>query len=121
MFDVCHRAIERLLRAGIGVVMDATNLRERHREPVYEVAERCGAPLLIVRVEARPGVVRRRLEERAVGAGRQASYLADWEIYSRMRYARERIARGHLYVDTSNGIDEALDRIVSAVESQLRG
>ena len=121
VFDVCHRAIEGLLRAGTSVVMDATNLRERHREPVYEIAERRGVPLVIVRVEAPPGVVRRRLEERAVTAGPGASNLADWEIYRRMRYARERVARSHLNVDTSNGVDEALDRIVSAVEGRLRG
>ena len=52
VFDVCHTLIERLLSEGRTVIMDATNLVEAHRGTVYVIAERTGARLIIVRVDA---------------------------------------------------------------------
>ena len=52
------KAIERLLRAGIGVIMDATNLRERHREPVYEIAEATDLLLAVRAADAEVGAAR---------------------------------------------------------------
>jgi len=118
VFDVVHLAIAGLLKKGLPVVMDATNLMERHRATVYGIAEACGLPLIIVRVEAAPAVVKERLEQRA--ASNSAPYAADWEVYRRMRFRRERISRGHIGVNTSKGLDQALEAIVAAVESVLR-
>ena len=120
VFDVCHATIERLLRRGIGTIMDATNLQERHRERVYDIAEQCDASLFIVRVDAPPRVVRERLEQRLAMAGPQGPYAADWEVYRRMRYTKERIGRDHFYVDTSKGTEEAVVSVVDAVQNRLQ-
>ena len=111
VFAACHALIERLLGEGLVVIMDATNLVEVHRRTVYAIAERAGARLIIVRVEAPEPTARRRLEERAArGEG-----LADWAVRQRMRRTRETIQRPHRRVDTSRDIAEAVKEIAAEV------
>ena len=38
LFRACHQLLEELLAAGIPALCDATNLRELHRRPLYEIA-----------------------------------------------------------------------------------
>ena len=54
LFRAVHHLIERLLRKGISLIFDATNLSEQHREYLYSIAERLDIKLVLVRVEA-PG------------------------------------------------------------------
>ena len=111
VFDVCHALVERLLGEGRVVILDATNLVEAHRRTVYAIAERTGARLIIVRVEAPESTARLRLEERAArGEG-----LADWSVRRRMRRAREPIQRPHRLVDTSGDISDAVKEIADEV------
>src|SRR5512136_2730871 len=50
LFRACHGLVEELLRKGISVVLDATNLEEHNRERLYHIAEQSGARLIIVRM-----------------------------------------------------------------------
>ena len=68
LFSACHVLIEDLLRTGIPVIFDATNLLEHHREYLYRAADRAGAKLILVWVEAPPELVRQRLLARERGA-----------------------------------------------------
>lgn len=61
LFSACHVLIEELLTKGIPVIFDATNLLEHHREYFYDAAERAGAKLIPVWVEAPTEVVQQRL------------------------------------------------------------
>ena len=61
LFQAVHLLIERLLKKGISLILDATNLSERHREYLYNIADRLGVELILVRVEAPPEVVRARM------------------------------------------------------------
>ena len=63
-FRACHLLIERLLRKGISLILDATNLSERYRERLYSIADRLDVRLTLVRIEAPPQVVRERLKSR---------------------------------------------------------
>ncbi len=116
LFAAIHAAIERLLAAGVASALDATNLAERHREPLYEIAEKQGAKLLLVDVTAPPEVVRSRLAGRAQGADRRDLSDADAAVYERMRRQVEEIPREHLLVDTSKDIGPALDAISREME-----
>ena len=40
LFRACHNLIGSLLRSGVSVIFDATNLMERHREQIYRIARR---------------------------------------------------------------------------------
>lgn len=114
LFQAIHHLIERLLKKGIHLVLDATNLSERHREYLYSIADRLGVKLVLAQVEAPPETVqarlRRRLEERE---GRSD---ADWTVYEKMKESAEAIHRQHYVVDTSRDVTPVLDKIVKEIE-----
>ena len=111
LFQACHLLIEELLRDGVGVVFDATTLSERHREPLYRIAEKANAKLVLVRVICPPEVIRQRLERRSAGYDSEDNSEADWGIYTRMLSAVEAIRRDHYVVDTSKDTRVVLGRI----------
>ncbi len=112
LFEACHRLIEELLRRGIPLIFDATNLVERHREHLYRIADTVGAKMILVRVEAPPEVVRQRLNNRPSTAARQDRSDADWKVYQKMRSSAQKIRRNHFAVDTSRDIAPVIDKIV---------
>jgi len=117
LFAAIHAAIERLLQAGVHTILDATNLAEWQREPVYATAERTGARLVLVWLEAPPQIVQARLANRCHGADTQDRSTAGHAVYERMRAQVEEIRRPHRVVDTSRRTQEALDAIAEEMES----
>lgn len=115
LFQASHFLIERLLKKGIPIILDATNLSERHRERLYNIAERLGVKLILVRVEAPPEIVRERLKARQAGANPANKSDADWEVYQRMKPTVEKIRRNHFAVDTSQDVTPVLNKIVREV------
>jgi predicted kinase len=109
LFAAVHQAIERLLAEGVSVVLDATNVAETERSPLYEVASRHDARLVLVQVTAPPSLVERRLaDRRASGEGHSEAGL---RVYEHMRWREEEIARPHHIIDTSKPIDRAVAAI----------
>jgi len=113
LFRAVQRLIEKLLKKGISLVLDATNLSERNREDLYSIADRLGVKLVMVRVEAPPEVVRERLEARLADSGNKSD--ADWTVYQRMKLSVQKMRRNHYAVDTSRDITPVLDKIVKEV------
>ena len=113
LFQAIHFLIEGLLKRGIPLILDATNLSERYREYLYNIADHLDVRLILVRVEAPPDVVRERLKMRR--EDRQRKSDADWGVYQKMRSSVEKIWRNHYVVDTSRDITPVLDKIVRAV------
>lgn len=112
LFAACHLLIEDLLRKGIPLIFDATNLVESHREHLYRIADGTGARLVMVRVEAPPEVVQERLRKRRSGTDPDDNSEADGEVYQRMSATAQRIRRKHFAVDTSRDISPVIDKIV---------
>ncbi|MBI4286117.1 MAG: ATP-binding protein [Chloroflexi bacterium] len=112
LFRALHFLIEILLKKGISVILDATNLSEKHREHLYNIAGRLDVKLILVRVIAPPAVVRERLLAREMGLDRATKSEADWQVYEKMRPTAERIGRKHYRVDTSRDITPIIDKIV---------
>jgi len=112
LFRALHLLIERLLKQGISLILDATNLSERYRERLYNIADRLDARLILVRVEAPPEVVYERLKTRQVGANPGDKSDADWAVYQRMKPSVQKISRNHYAVDTSKDINPVLDKVV---------
>ena len=110
LFRACHLLIERLLRKGVSLILDATNLSERYREHLYSIADRLNVKLILVRVEAPPEVVRERLKSRLKNLKNKSD--ADWEVYQRMKSSVQKIHRNHYVVDTSRDITPVVDKIV---------
>ena len=115
LFRACHLLIERLLKKGTPLILDATNLSERYRERLYSIADRLDVKLILVRVEAPAKEVRERLKARQGGRSPGKSD-ADWEVYQRMKLAVQKIGRNHYAVDTSRDITPVLDKIVREVK-----
>ena len=109
LFAACHLLIEEFLTEGRRVIFDATNLTEAFRRPVYEIAERAGSPLLVMRFTAPPPLVRKRLADRLAGANPLDNSDAGWTIYSKMRPHEEPIPRAHVTVDSSADTAWALE------------
>ena len=115
LFPACYFLIEELLKRGLPIIFDATNLLERHREHLYRIAEKAGAKLILVSVEAPPEVVQQRLIARKGGIDAEDNSQAGWEVYQKMKPQREKISRNHFVVDTSRDISAGIDKIVRAV------
>jgi predicted kinase len=116
LFAAIHAAIEGLLRAGVHTIFDATNLAEWQREPVYAIAQRTGARLILVWLEAPRAVVRGRLADRRRRVDPQDSSTAGPAVYQRMRGRVEEIRRPHRVVDTSQGTQEVVEAIAEEME-----
>jgi len=112
LFQTIHQLVDELLSKGIPVVLDATNLSERYRERLYNIAERRNAKLILVRVEAPPDVVRKRLASRLTQTGIKGNSDADWTVYQQMKSTVEKIRHNHYAVDTSRDIAPVLNKIV---------
>jgi len=113
---VCHILIDRLLKKGLRVIFDATNLVEFQREYVYRLAERNGAKLVIVQTTAPEEVVRQRLEKRHKARDNHDISDADWSVYARMKRRQQPIGRPHIVVDTSNNVEEAVRKILRVIQ-----
>ncbi len=113
LFRAVHLLIERLLKKGVSLILDATNLSERYRQYLYSIADRLDVKLVLVRVEAPPQVVEERLKARRENLGNKSD--ADWEVYQRMKPSVQHIRRNHYAVDTSRDITPVLNKIVREV------
>lgn len=114
LFAAIHEAIDELLADAVSVVLDATNLREAERAPLYEIADRRGAKLVLVEVTAPGALIRERLARRE-SAGSSLSE-ADTRVYERMLARTETIQRPHHVVDTSQDTGP----IVAAIAKEMQ-
>ncbi len=119
LFAAIHAAIEDILRRGASVILDATNLAEGEREPLYRIAEATGARLVVVRVVAPRWLIHRRLARRTLRIEPSRSE-AGVLVYERMRRRFEPIERPHFRVDTSRDTAAVIDAIVREMEGQPR-
>lgn len=116
LFQAIHHLIEHLLKKGIPLVLDATNLSERNREHFYHIAYQLDARLVMVRVEAPFEVVQKRLRNRAGGTGSEEDQSeADWAVFQKMKTSVQKIRRHHFAVDTSRDIAPVLDKVVREI------
>jgi len=113
LFRAIHYLIEGLLKRGMPLILDATNLSERYREHLYNIADRLNIKLILVRVEAPPDVVYERLKARSEGTKDNSD--ADWTVFQTMKPTVQKICRNHYAVDTSRDISPVLDKIVREV------
>ncbi len=112
LFRTLHRLIERLLKKGIPLILDATNLSERDRERLYNIADRLDVRLILVRVEAPPELVYQRLQARKNGGNSSGNSDADWDVYRKMKPTVQKISRRHYVADSSRDISPVLDKVV---------
>ncbi|HUW96344.1 MAG TPA: ATP-binding protein [Anaerolineae bacterium] len=114
----CHALMEKLLRKGVRVIYDATNLHERHRELVYRLADGNEVKLIIVKVVAPEKVACDRLQIRHETPEEDGvSSDADWQVYRRMARQVDPIGRNYVTVDTSQDLRAAVTRLLRLMRS----
>jgi predicted kinase len=101
VYTACHRRIAAALARGECVVFDGTNLRERRRTTLYQLAQRAGATAIVVVAYASDEVIRARLQHRAEGRDPEDQSDADLTVYLRMRRDTEPVPRPHIMVNTA--------------------
>jgi predicted kinase len=101
VYTVCHRRIAAALAGGKCVVFDGTNLRERRRRTLYQLAERARALTLVIVAYASEATIRDRMRFRAAGVDPTDQSDADWNVYLRMRRDTEPVPRPHVIVNTA--------------------
>ena len=112
LFDACHRVMAEFLRQGYPVLFDATNIRERDRAPVYDIARRYDAPLAVVVVTAPRAAVRERLRRREAEQGAGGWSDAGWPVYCRMAPGWEPVTGPYILANTAGDIRPALRRVL---------
>ena len=114
----CHAVMEKLLKKGVRVIYDATNLHERHREQVYRLADDLGVKLIVVKVTAPEAVASARLQGRQENKDEdQGVSDADWRVYRRMARDVDPIRRNFVVVDTSRDPDRAITKLLRLIRS----
>lgn len=113
VFRVCHQMLGEFLEEGYPVLLDATNLARRNREPVLAIARRLKVPVAIAVLSAPRDVIRQRLEHREAGMDPGTWSDAGFEIYSRMAPAWEPVQGPHIHVDTSQDTAAALQQVLA--------
>lgn len=113
LFRAVHFLIAGLLKKGISLVLDATNLSEHYREYLYNIAEQLKVKLILIYLEASPEVVSERLKARHEEAENRSD--ADWAIYQKMKPTVEKIKRKHYVINTAYDITPALNKIIKEV------
>lgn len=106
----CHALMAKLLKRGVRVIYDATNLIEYHRELVYRIAQKAGARLVVVKTVASEEVAQERLRTRQEEARELSD--ADWRVYRRMASRQEQVSHPHLVIDTSEDLEEAVAKVL---------
>ena len=120
LFKACQSLIADLLRQGMPVLLDATNLIEGNRERLYHVADGLRVRLVIVHLKAPPEVVRERLKGRSEGRDPEDKSDADWQVYRKMCSTAEPIKRNHFVVDTSRDISPAIAKVAREIRRWTR-
>ena len=113
LFAAVHELIDQLLGRNISVLYDATNLREEHRQTLYEIGARNGARFALVDVRAPQTVILKRLHERKPG---QSDSDAGVEVYEALRKSADAIDRPHFVIESTGDIGPAVDKILDELK-----
>ena len=117
VYGWCHTILESGLAVGRRVIFDATNLEERTRRRVYDIAERTNARLTIIWVTSPPGVVQARMLRRRERRDEDDLSDADWSVYLQLRRKADPIRRPHLVVNTATDTDTVVRRLLERLRS----
>jgi predicted kinase len=118
VYGWCHTVLRSSLVVGRRVIFDATNLEERTRRRVYDIAEQCDARLLIIWVTCPPGIVQQRLLRRQEKHDEDDLSDADWLIYLELRRKADPICRPHVVINTAADTGTVLRRILDRVQAE---
>jgi predicted kinase len=118
VYGWCHTVVRAALVVGRQVIFDATNLEERIRHRVYDIAQQCDARLVIVWVTSPPAIVQERMLRRQEMQDDEDLSDADWLIYLALRRKAEPIRRAHIVINTAADHETLFQRLVDRLKDE---
>ena len=112
VYAVCHALLSQLLGQRRSVIFDATNLLERSRRSLYDIAEQARATLVIVHTVAPDDVIRQRLQTRQQQRDPDNNSEANLVVYEKLRLTEQPIRRRHLLIDTTQECEQSIHCIM---------
>jgi predicted kinase len=122
LFAAINAAAERLLKEGVSVVVDATNLKEQDRRPIEILAHETRSRLIVAYVTATARVIEGRLERREASAAFPSASTAGLTVYRRMlRTMQPPAPEECVRVDTSDEkfYEAAVQKIIREAANQV--
>jgi predicted kinase len=116
VYGWCHTVLRSTLLVGRGVIFDATNLEERVRRKVYDIADQSDARLIVIWVTCPAAVVQERLLRRRDAPDVDDLSDADWPVYLDLRRRAEPIRRPHLVVNTVTDFETLYARLLERLD-----
>ena len=117
LFGAINATVTQLLKDGVSVVLDATNLKKSDRRPAINVARTTGSRLAIVHVDASSDVLEQRLRDRTRGLAHDSSD-AGLNVLRRMRSTAELPETDdwwHVNTGDTSAYAASVDRIIVAL------
>ena len=116
VFGIAEALVDELLSEGHVVILDATNLVARYREPMENVAAHRGIKPLHVLVVADDAETRARLASRAIARADGDHSDADVGVYDRMRDRGFEPPEGFVSIHNGPELDGEIERIARGIE-----
>lgn len=120
-YDRLHQLAEKALNAGFSVVIDATYLKQQHRQAAWQIAEATGVPFLIIDCHAPDAVIEEWLRQRQL-ENRDPSD-ATMEVVRAQQASREPLTedekRLSRRVDTQD--TASMDNLLGIIRQRLPG
>jgi uncharacterized protein len=122
LFQAIHEVAGFLLAEGSNVIVDATNLEEAHRRPLYAIAAETQAALVLLHFSADQEVIAARLEGRAQNRDTLDNSTAGYNVYHAMSGRLEAPLQQHFKIDTSDSFatETMLRQIAEACHAKPR-
>jgi len=114
LFRDIHALAKELLSAKYSVLLDATNLSEDSRSPLYAIAKDTGARAIVVHLKTPRETAEERLSSRT--QNRDGYSEADWAVYQKLETGFEPIERPHYEVTNPMDISPVIDKIVAEIK-----
>jgi predicted kinase len=120
LFAALNAAARRLVASRRSVIIDATNLKESDRRPVYAIAADTGARLIQLSFSPPRDIIEQRLTRRADAPDREDNSTAGLSVYRRMAETVQPPSRANWNIDTSN-VAEVEAALIGVVEACRQG
>lgn len=116
-----HTLAGKALNAGFSVVIDATYLKQQHRQAAWQVAESTGVPFLILDCQAPEAVIEQWLAQRQTEGGDPSD--ATLEVVQAQQASREPLTESEQLLSRRVDTPDAgsLDQLVAAIRQRLPG
>ena len=115
VYGWCHALIRSAVMVGKPIIFDATNLEERQRRKVYDIADGAGARLLILWIASPASTIQERLLRRHTARDEFDLSDADWSVYLELRRRAEPIRRPHMVINTSTSFETLYERLIQRI------